>query len=94
MTLHTVEGDWTEVDKLIASKPSIRNQKSFLYAVYKQQYLEYIEHHELQKAFTFLNKRLKPLEHLQTTPSEFKELCYLLTARSVQDAGAFKVAFK
>ncbi|EXX66134.1 Rsa4p [Rhizophagus irregularis DAOM 197198w] len=60
---------WAEVDKLSA-KPLVKNHKSFLYAVYKQQYLEYIEHQEIQKAFTFLNRRLKPLEHLQTTSNE------------------------
>ncbi|KAG9296188.1 hypothetical protein G9A89_014780 [Geosiphon pyriformis] len=84
-----IEGDWAEVDKLCA-KPLVKNQKSFLYAVYKQQYLEYIEHQEMQKAFTFLNKRLKPLEHLQMTPNEFKDLCYLLTAKAVHDAPSFK----
>ncbi|KAI9014672.1 WD40-repeat-containing domain protein [Gaertneriomyces semiglobifer] len=84
-----LDGDWAEVDKL-CTKTLMKNHKSFLYAVYKQQYLEYIEHHEIQKAFTHLNKRLKPLEHLQTTPNEFKDLCYLLTAKSVHDAPAFK----
>ncbi|ORX90453.1 WD40 repeat-like protein [Basidiobolus meristosporus CBS 931.73] len=84
-----LDGDWTEVDKL-CSKNLVKNQKSFLYAVYKQQYLEYIEHREMQKAFTFLTKRLKPLEHLQTTPNEFKDLCYLLTAKSIHDAASFK----
>jgi hypothetical protein len=43
-----IEGDWSEVDKL-CTKPLIRHQKSFLYAVYRQQFLEYIEHHEVQK---------------------------------------------
>ncbi|RIB15535.1 WD40-repeat-containing domain protein [Gigaspora rosea] len=84
-----LDGDWAEVDKLCA-KPLVKNHKSFMYAIYKQQYLEYIEYQETQKAFTFLNKRLKPLEHLQTTPNEFKDLCYLLTAKSVHDAPAFK----
>ncbi|KAL2915354.1 hypothetical protein HK105_205219 [Polyrhizophydium stewartii] len=84
-----LEGDWAEVDKL-CSRPLVRNNKSFLYAAYKQQYLEYIEHHEIQKAFTHLNKRVKPLEHLQTTPSEFKDLCYLLTAKSVHDVPSFR----
>ncbi|CAG8509359.1 158_t:CDS:10 [Ambispora leptoticha] len=84
-----LDGDWAEVDKLCA-KSLIKNQKSFLYAVYKQQYLEYIEYQEVQKAFTFLNKRLKPLEHLQMNPNEFKDLCYLLTAKSVHDAPSFK----
>ncbi len=30
------------------------------------------------------------MEHFQTTPSEFKDLCYLLTSKSVQDAPSFK----
>ncbi|KAI8586600.1 WD40-repeat-containing domain protein [Geranomyces variabilis] len=84
-----LDGDWAEVDKL-CTKTLLKNHKSFLYAVYKQQYLEYIEHHEIQKAFTHLNKRLKPLEHLQTTPNEFKDLCYLLTAKSAADTPSFK----
>jgi COMPASS component SWD3 len=83
------EGDWPEVDRLCA-RPFMRNHKSFLYSAYEQQYLEYIEHHEIQKAFTHLNKRLKPLEHLQRTPTEFKDLCYLLTSKSVQDVPSFK----
>lgn len=49
-----------------------------------------IEYRELQKAFTLLNKRLKPLEHFQPTPNEFKDLCYLLSAKSVHDAPSFK----
>ncbi|KAG5455860.1 MAG: hypothetical protein BJ554DRAFT_4568, partial [Olpidium bornovanus] len=84
-----LDGDWTEVDKLSA-KPLAKNHKSFLYAVYKQQFLEYIEHREVQKAFTLLNKRLKPLEQLQTVQNEFKDLCFLLTAKSVQEAPSFK----
>ncbi|KAL7747329.1 hypothetical protein RI367_007383 [Sorochytrium milnesiophthora] len=84
-----LEGDWQEVDKLVM-KPFVKTHKSFLYAIYKQQYLEYIEHHEIQKAFTFLNKRIKPLENLQTTAQEFRDLCYLLTAKSVHDAPSFK----
>lgn len=83
------EGDWPEVDRLCA-RPFMRSHKSFLYAAYEQQYLEYIEHHEIQKAFTHLNKRLKPLEHLQRTPTEFRDLCYLLTSKSVQDVQSFK----
>ncbi|KAJ3298013.1 hypothetical protein HK104_011237 [Borealophlyctis nickersoniae] len=98
-----LDGDWAEVDKL-CTKPLIKNYKTFLYAVYKQQYLEYIEHHEIQKrraqrliaflhtlqAFTHLNKRIKPLEQHATTPTEFKDLCYLLTAKSVHDVPSFK----
>ena len=87
--LINLEGDWPEVDRL-CERPLMKNHKSFLYAVYKQQYLEYIEHQEIQKAFTHLNKRIKPLEYLQRTPTEFKDLCYLLTAKSVQDVSSFK----
>jgi COMPASS component SWD3 len=48
-----LEGDWAEVDRLCA-RPFMRNHKSFLYAAYEQQYLEYIEHHEIQKVCVFL----------------------------------------
>lgn len=37
-----------------------------------------------------MNKRLKPLEHFQPTPTEFKDLCYLLSAKTVHDAPSFK----
>ncbi|CAO3687778.1 unnamed protein product [Umbelopsis vinacea] len=84
-----LDGDWSEVEKL-SSKPIVKNHRSFLYSLYKQQYLEYIEHREIQKAFAFLNKRLKPLEHLQTKPNEFKDMCYLLTAKSIHEAPSFK----
>ncbi|TPX35009.1 hypothetical protein SmJEL517_g02468 [Synchytrium microbalum] len=70
-----LEGDWAEAEKIFA-RPMLKNQKGFLYAMYK--------------AFTFLNKRLKPLENLQTTPTEFKDLCYLLTAKAVTDVPSFK----
>ncbi|CDR98824.1 related to TAF5-subunit of TFIID and SAGA complexes [Sporisorium scitamineum] len=85
---HILEGDWPEVDKLL-QKPLVKNHKAFLYAVYKQQFLEHIEHREFQKGFTFLNKRLKPLEHYQPHPSEFRDLCYLLSAKAVTDAPSF-----
>ncbi|KAI8371348.1 WD40-repeat-containing domain protein [Radiomyces spectabilis] len=84
-----LDGDWQEVEKL-CTKPLVKNHRSFLYSVYRQQYLEYIERREIQKAFTFLNKRLKPLEHLQTKPTEFKDLCYLLTAKSIHEAPSFR----
>ncbi|KAI8640990.1 WD40-repeat-containing domain protein [Parasitella parasitica] len=83
-----LDGDWQEVEKL-CTKPLVKNHRSFLYSVYKQQYLEYLERREIQKAFTFLNKRLKPLEHFQTKPNEFKDMCYLLTAKSIHEAPSF-----
>lgn len=85
---YILEGDWPEIDKLL-SKPVVKNHKAFLYAIYKQQFLEHVEHREFQKAFTFLNKRLKPLEHYQPHPSEFRDLCYLLSAKAVTDAPSF-----
>ena len=88
--IHELDGDWSEVDKLTLKPIVTKNHKSFLYAIYKTQYLEYIDHHETQKAFTHLVKRVKPLEQFQTTPNEFYDLCYLLTAKSVQEAPLFK----
>ncbi|KAM0746289.1 WD40 repeat-like protein [Meredithblackwellia eburnea MCA 4105] len=84
-----LEGDWAEVDNIL-SKPFVRTQKALLYSVYKQQFLEHIEYRELQKAFTLLNKRLKPLERFQPTRTEFQDLCYLLSAKTVHDAPSFK----
>lgn len=83
------DGDWAEVERLL-QKLNIKNNKVFLYAIYKQQYLEMIDSGEQQKAFSFLTKRLKPLESLQSTPEEFRDLCYLLTCKSVQDAPSFR----
>ena len=45
---YILEGNWPEIDKL-CSKPILKNQKAFLYAIYKQQFLEHIEHREFQK---------------------------------------------
>ncbi|KAL8281312.1 hypothetical protein RQP46_006346 [Phenoliferia psychrophenolica] len=84
-----LDGDWAEVDQIL-SRPLVRTQKALLYSVYKQQFLEHIEYRELQKAFTLLNKRLKPLERFQPTRTEFQDLCYLLSAKTVHDAPSFK----
>ena len=62
---------------------TFQQQKSFLYAAYREQFLELIEAQEYQKAFTHLTKRLKPLEASAASLGEFKDLCYLLTCRSV-----------
>ncbi|KAJ1676383.1 hypothetical protein EV182_008300, partial [Spiromyces aspiralis] len=70
--------------------PIFKGKKGLLYSVYKQQYLELIEDGEYQKAFTILNRRLKPLESQQSCAGEFRDLCYLLTAKSVQDAAMFR----
>lgn len=85
-----LEGNWTEVEKLY-SKPFLKSHKPFLYAIFRQQFLEFIENREFQKAFTFLMKRLKPLEHYQPHAAEFGDLCYLLSAKSVTDAPSFRM---
>lgn len=84
-----LEGDWNEVEKLL-TKNMFKNQKAFMYAVYKQQYLELLEKQEYQRAFTHLTKRLKPLERYAGSPEEFKDLCFLLTCKNIQDAPSFK----
>ena len=82
-----LEGDWVEVDKL-CGKMNFQQQKSFLYAVYREQFIELIEAQEYQKAFTHLTKRLKPLEGQAASLGEFKDLCYLLTCKSVSEVAA------
>jgi hypothetical protein len=78
------EGDWAEVEKFLNKSP-IKSMKSFLFYVYKQQYLELIDRQEFQKAFTYLTKKLKPFEAQHSQPDEFKNLCYLLTCKSIAD---------
>lgn len=70
----------------------ISNRKTFLYEVTRQQYLELIDRHEYQLAFTVLTKNLKPLEIVskQYSDSEFSDLCYLLTCKSVRGVLSFK----
>ncbi|CAN0064635.1 unnamed protein product, partial [Ectocarpus sp. 4 AP-2014] len=86
-----LEGDWSAVISLITKNLSRLHQKRFYYAVYRQEYLELIERQEYQRAFAFLNRRLKPMEATAaSTPNEFLNLCYLLTCKSVSDAGHFR----
>ncbi|KAK4531520.1 hypothetical protein CCYA_CCYA08G2377 [Cyanidiococcus yangmingshanensis] len=79
-------GDWPEVERLCQKTP-LKNLKVFLYALYRQQFLELVERHETEKAYAVLMKRLKPLEgHAPRGPAEFRDLCYLLTCKSVHEA--------
>jgi COMPASS component SWD3 len=48
-----LDGDWVEVEKLCI-KYSFKNHKSFLYAIYKQGYLELLEKQEYQKVDSIL----------------------------------------
>jgi COMPASS component SWD3 len=84
-------GDWSEVERLCQKTP-LKNLKVFLYALYRQQFLELIERHETEKAYAVLMKRLKPLEgHAPRGPAEFRDLCYLLTCKSVHEAHAASI---
>eukprot|EP00246_Nothoceros_aenigmaticus_P017230 TRINITY_DN828_c0_g3_i2.p1 TRINITY_DN828_c0_g3~~TRINITY_DN828_c0_g3_i2.p1 ORF type:complete len:336 (-),score=50.75 TRINITY_DN828_c0_g3_i2:732-1637(-) len=80
-----LDGEWAEVEKLV-QKTSLKDHKTFLYNVYKEQFLELIDQFEYQKAFTLLTKRLKPLEQVGSQNNDFKNLCYLLTCKCIQDA--------
>lgn len=87
-----LEGNWAEADKLCSKPVADRShQRAFIFAYYKHQFLELIELHESQKAFTLLHKRIKPLESMKVcTTEEFRDLSYLLTTESVHDVAAFK----
>lgn len=86
------EGNWELVKQNIKYIPKQykyiyliinSNQKSFLYEITRQQYLELIDKHEYQLAFTILTKNLKPLEPIsrQYSNAEFSDLCYILTCK-------------
>lgn len=88
-------GDWREADRLLTKLLRDRGKSpaltSLQYALYKHQYLELIDRQEYQKALTFLNKFLKPLELTEAGQKlEFADLCYLLTCKRVQDASSFR----
>mmetsp|Transcript_6953 Transcript_6953/g.9033 ORF Transcript_6953/g.9033 Transcript_6953/m.9033 type:complete len:1004 (+) Transcript_6953:244-3255(+) len=89
-----IAGEWDSVRKLLRKEMILgENYRKFLYSLYKQEYLELITKEETQKAFVFLHKRLKPLESLCNmlgAEKEFKDLCYLLTCKTVNDAESFR----
>lgn len=84
-----LDGDWPEVERLLA-RATFKNLKAFRYAVYRQQFLELIEAQESQKAFSLLQQRLKELEAYAHEAEEFRDLCYLLTCKSVAEAPSFR----
>ncbi|KAF0728199.1 hypothetical protein Ae201684_014024 [Aphanomyces euteiches] len=90
------EGDWDLVAKMIHKNASLRKVKfhsqqglGFLYAVCKEEYLELIDRQEYQKAFTYLTTHLKPMEKI-SGKQEFKDLCYLLTCKSINEVESFR----
>jgi COMPASS component SWD3 len=85
-----MSGEWEEVENILAQKSTtFRYQSHFLYAVYKQQYLELIDSQQSQKALFLLSKRLKPLERYALTKTEFRDITYLLTCQSVTECDQF-----
>lgn len=84
-----VDGDWPEVERLL-TRTTFRNMMAFKYAVYRQQFLELVEAQETQKALSLLTHRLKQLEPHASTAEEFRDLCYLLTCKSVAEAPSFR----
>ena len=86
-----IDGEWETVEELTKKVLKPRTQPGFLYAVYKQEYLELIDAQQTDQAFAYLNARLKPLENLSNASGrgEFADLCYLLTCKSVRDARSF-----
>eukprot|EP00937_MAST-01D_sp_MAST-1D-sp2_P007995 g7995.t1 len=91
MRKYIIDGDWDTVATLTKKVLKPRTQAGFLYAVQRQEYLELIDAQQYEKAFVFLNTRLKPLETLSNASGrgEFADLCYLLTCKSVRDARSF-----
>ncbi|CAN0111977.1 unnamed protein product, partial [Phaeothamnion confervicola] len=86
-----IEGAWEMAVSLVTKTLPRQHHKRYLYALYRQEYLELIERQEYQKAFAYLNRRLKPMESTAaSTPTEFQSLCYLLTCKSVGDAPHFR----
>lgn len=84
-----LEGDWELAASLTKNFPR-QHHKRYLYAIYKQEYLELIERQEYQKAFAYLNRRLKPMEATAASSrAEFQNLCYLLTCKCVGESPHF-----
>mmetsp|Transcript_41601 Transcript_41601/g.66860 ORF Transcript_41601/g.66860 Transcript_41601/m.66860 type:complete len:1044 (+) Transcript_41601:193-3324(+) len=86
-------GEWGNISKLTTKSMLGRNYRRFLYAIHKQNFLELISRGENERAFSFMQKRLKPLEaqsRSQPNKSEFADLCYLLVCKSVHDTVSFR----
>ncbi|KAK4687478.1 hypothetical protein P7C73_g2644, partial [Tremellales sp. Uapishka_1] len=86
------DGDYLALESLLSTPGLLKNQsqKAFMYMCWRQQFLEFVENRESQKAFNLLQKRLKPLEHYQPVPYDFYNLAYLTSASTVHDAPSFR----
>lgn len=59
-----LNGDWDSSVKLLSTLAPKASQRSLLYFILRQQYLELIDNGEHERAFHFLIKHLKPLEDI------------------------------
>lgn len=82
-------GDWQEVERLL-TRTTFKSMKVFKFAVHRQQFLELIDEQQHLKAFSLLQRQLKELEAYARTTDEFRDMCYLLTCKSVTDAPSFR----
>ncbi len=68
-----LEGSWDTAVGIINATASFigsRERAIYVYALLRQEYLELIDRQEYQKAFSFLTKRLKPLESTVIWPND------------------------
>lgn len=84
-----LDGDWADVQRLLL-RTTFRNIKPFKYALLRQQFLELIDSQQHQPALLLLQRHLKPLEPYATTTHEFRDLCYLLTCKTLSEATTFR----
>ena len=70
-------------------------QRIYAYLVHRQEYLELIDSGDQHRAFSYLSKKLKPYEDISVAQhsNEMKELCYLLTCKSVSESDHFRFVF-
>eukprot|EP01041_Mallomonas_annulata_P009082 gene9082-18819_t len=87
-----INGEWNTCLMLISKLVPKSDQRKYSYHLHRQEYLELIDAGEHHRAFTFLSKRLKPLEDIADaqSPNELKELSYLLTCKSVSESQTFR----
>jgi hypothetical protein len=87
-----VDGEWDVAHKLLTKLLPKNDVRRFLYHLYREEYLELLGSSEYQLALAFLRTRLKPLEDIADSQGrdEFKELCYLLSCKSVAESDTFR----
>ena len=79
--------EWDEAHSLLGKLVPKNDVRRFIYHLNRIEYLELIESSQYEHALVYLMNHLKPLEDIAESQSkhEFKELCYLLSCKSVSD---------